>query len=152
MSARESRGSRTNRAGARNVVKVRVALPRINSGTLARSEEAREGLRRSSRTLPGAQKLRDGKPNEIGVGVIGLGFMGRTHIHAYAAAREAGYGCRLVAVCDRNAYRLGGKVDIRGNIHKGSGGLRLFVPVRRPWPLHVFERRRRFRSQDVSLL
>jgi predicted dehydrogenase len=112
----------------RDVVKVRVAVPRTKTGTLARSGDAREGLRRASRTLPAPHKLRDGKMPEIGVGVIGLGFMGRTHIHAYAAAREAGYGCRLVAVCDRHADRLGGKVDIRGNIHKGSGGLKLFDP------------------------
>src|SRR5205085_1017048 len=51
-----------------------------------------------------------------------------THIRAYAAAREAGYDCRLVAVCDRDAARLEGKVDIRGNIPRGASGIRLFDP------------------------
>jgi len=37
----------------------------------------------------------------IGVGIIGLGFMGRTHAAAYAAANEAGYPNRLVAVYDK---------------------------------------------------
>lgn len=36
----------------------------------------------------------------IGVGVIGLGFMGRTHLRAYEAAAKDGFPCRLVAVCD----------------------------------------------------
>ena len=43
----------------------------------------------------------------VGVGVIGLGFMGRTHIAAYDAAHVAGYDCKLVAVCDAQADRLG---------------------------------------------
>ena len=42
----------------------------------------------------------------IGIGVIGLGFMGRTHMDAYAAARVAGYACRLRAVADRNAAKV----------------------------------------------
>ncbi len=51
-----------------------------------------------------AQKA-GGKPEPVGIGVIGLGFMGRTHIEAYEAARRAGYNCRLVAVCDRDLKR-----------------------------------------------
>lgn len=43
----------------------------------------------------------------VGVGVIGLGFMGRIHAEAYGAARAAGYECNLVAVCDEQADRLG---------------------------------------------
>lgn len=47
------------------------------------------------------------KSATVGVGVIGLGFMGRTHLQAYGAARAAGYDCNLVAVCDEQAARLG---------------------------------------------
>lgn len=45
----------------------------------------------------------------IGVGVIGLGFMGRTHIAAYQGAVGAGHACELVAVCDQDASRLGAR-------------------------------------------
>jgi predicted dehydrogenase len=48
----------------------------------------------------------------IGVGVIGLGFMGRTHIGAYAAAS----GNRLVAVADASADRLSGRAEQAGNL------------------------------------
>ncbi len=45
-------------------------------------------------------------PRSIGVGVIGLGFMGRTHLAAFIAARKAGFDCRVVAVADQDAGRL----------------------------------------------
>ncbi|MCE2652607.1 MAG: Gfo/Idh/MocA family oxidoreductase [Planctomycetaceae bacterium] len=64
----------------------------------------------------------------IGIGVIGLGFMGRTHIGAYAAARAAGHDCRLVAVSDRDPARLTGEAGGGGNIATGSGE-RLFDPA-----------------------
>src|SRR4051794_40129969 len=52
----------------------------------------------------------------IRVGVIGLGFMGATHIAAYGAAKAAGYACELVAVCDRKASRRRGELwDVGGN-------------------------------------
>ncbi len=41
----------------------------------------------------------------IGVGVIGMGFMGWRHVEAFAAAERAGLPCRVVAVCDPNASR-----------------------------------------------
>lgn len=37
--------------------------------------------------------------------MIGLGFMGRIHIAAYQHARQAGYDCRVAAVCDRDPHR-----------------------------------------------
>ena len=52
-----------------------------------------------------------GQSQPVGVGVIGLGFMGRTHIAAYAAARLAGYDCRVVAVCDRDPKRRESMAD-----------------------------------------
>lgn len=52
----------------------------------------------------------------IRVGVIGLGFMGATHIAAYNAARQAGYLCDVVAVCDRKTPRRRGELwDVGGN-------------------------------------
>src|SRR5438045_944041 len=52
----------------------------------------------------------------VRVGVIGLGFMGATHIGAFNAAREAGYACEIVAVCDRKESRRRGELwDVGGN-------------------------------------
>ena len=49
----------------------------------------------------------------LNVGVIGLGFMGSTHLKAYARIPEA----RLAAVCDPKPRRLSGDLsDIQGNI------------------------------------
>ncbi|MGD9689305.1 MAG: Gfo/Idh/MocA family oxidoreductase [Phycisphaerales bacterium] len=42
----------------------------------------------------------------INVGVIGLGFMGRTHVAAVAQAARDGLPCRLAALCDRDPSRF----------------------------------------------
>ena len=61
--------------------------------------------------------MRPGEP--IGVGVVGLGFMGRTHVGAYRRAAEAGLANRLVAVCDASAERLTGRTgEQRGNLER----------------------------------
>jgi L-ribulose-5-phosphate 3-epimerase len=65
----------------------------------------------------------------IGVGVIGLGFMGRTHIGAYVAAAAAGYGCELVAVADPDRSRLSGDAPAGGNLG-GSAQAKLFDPAK----------------------
>lgn len=63
----------------------------------------------------------------IGVGVIGLGFMGRTHCAACATARRAGLPVRLAAVCDaRGAAARGGSV---GNLHAAGPQLELDADV-----------------------
>lgn len=64
----------------------------------------------------------------IGVGVVGLGFMGRTHVEAYAAAAEAGFSNRLVAVCDSDPQRRAGRSMQGGNVTQGSGAELLFDP------------------------
>jgi predicted dehydrogenase len=64
----------------------------------------------------------------IGVGVIGLGFMGRTHVAAYERARAEGVACRLVAVSDRDPERLTGCGEDSGNLDSGSADERLFDP------------------------
>ena len=66
---------------------------------------------------------------EIGVGVIGLGFMGRTHVAAYRAAHAAGFRNRLVAVCDSDPERRRGNVGNAGNIRTGAESERLFDPT-----------------------
>ena len=55
-------------------------------------------------------------PSTIGVGVIGLGFIGATHIRAFQAAECDGFPCRLVAVADRRAERLSGRADTSANL------------------------------------
>jgi len=55
---------------------------------------------------------------EIGVGVIGLGFMGRTHLAAYRDANTDGHACRVVGLCDAQIERFKGEPAARGNIEK----------------------------------
>lgn len=65
----------------------------------------------------------------IGIGVIGLGFMGQTHVRAYQSAAADGFGCRLVAVCDPEPDRRAGKTAAAGNIGRDGGeGKQLFDP------------------------
>ena len=66
---------------------------------------------------------------EICVGVIGLGFMGRTHVAAYQEAQAAGLPCRLVAVADPNADRRDGRGEGAGNIATGAQAERIFDPA-----------------------
>lgn len=66
---------------------------------------------------------------QVGVGIIGLGFMGATHFRAFQAAHAVGFQCRVIAVCDRSAERLTGRVDVMGNIDTGHSE-RLFDPTR----------------------
>jgi predicted dehydrogenase len=63
----------------------------------------------------------------IGVGVIGLGFIGRMHVQAYQDATSAGFPCRLLAVCDADQSRVGGQTAAAGNLG-GSAGRQLFDP------------------------
>ena len=65
---------------------------------------------------------------EIGVGVVGLGVMGKAHVSAYRAAREAGFPCRLVAVADRNPKKLAGDLDAVSNIKTDDASGLAFDP------------------------
>ncbi|MEW6071971.1 MAG: Gfo/Idh/MocA family oxidoreductase [Planctomycetota bacterium] len=65
---------------------------------------------------------------EIGVGVVGLGYMGRTHVTAYRDAAADGVRTRLVAVCDANPALAGGDTSARGNLDTGRHAARLFDP------------------------
>ncbi len=65
----------------------------------------------------------------IGVGVIGLGFMGRAHITAYRAAGAAGFANRLVAVSDKDTSLAGGEARPSGNLEAGERIERLFDPA-----------------------
>ena len=56
----------------------------------------------------------------IGVGVVGLGFMGRTHLAAWNAAARAGLPCRVVAVADGERARLDGRAQATGNLATGA--------------------------------
>src|SRR5688572_12010705 len=57
----------------------------------------------------------------INTAVIGLGFMGATHVAAYQSAARAGFPCRLVAVCDPQPARRQGRLgDVGGNLASGS--------------------------------
>lgn len=62
----------------------------------------------------------------IGVGIIGIGFMGCTHLAAYQRARADGVPCRVVAVSDRSAERLSGRAPASGNLDSGAAAEQLF--------------------------
>jgi predicted dehydrogenase len=64
----------------------------------------------------------------VRVGVCGLGFMGRTHLLAYAAARAAGFEVEVTAVADRNAHKRRGELEVGGNIETGGADGPLFDP------------------------
>lgn len=54
--------------------------------------------------------------NPVRIGVIGLGFMGATHVAAINSAAAAGFSCELGAVCDRKESRRRGELwDVGGN-------------------------------------
>lgn len=64
----------------------------------------------------------------INVGILGLGFMGTTHLKAYQAAAGAGFPCKIVAVCDATENRRKGIPDgIGGNMGEAIKD-RLFDP------------------------
>ncbi len=52
----------------------------------------------------------------IGVGIIGYGFMGRTHARAYQSAHRDGYPCRMLAVADTTVQALDQTQEAAGNI------------------------------------
>jgi predicted dehydrogenase len=66
----------------------------------------------------------------IGVGVIGLGFMGATHLRAYQAAAAESFPplCRVAAVSDQSAERRAGGAAAGGNIGDAKQEL-LFDPA-----------------------
>lgn len=69
------------------------------------------------------------KQRSVRVAVIGLGFMGRTHVGAFAAANAAGFANELVAVCDKSAERRAGRASREGNLQTSGAGEQLFDPA-----------------------
>ncbi|MCC5823913.1 MAG: Gfo/Idh/MocA family oxidoreductase [Phycisphaerales bacterium] len=65
----------------------------------------------------------------VGIGIIGMGFMGQTHTKAFTAAAAAGHPCVIRAVCDRDPGRRAGKAAAVGNIKSGAEAQQLFDPV-----------------------
>lgn len=65
----------------------------------------------------------------VGVGIIGLGFMGRTHLAAYQRAEADGSPCRITGVCDQNVERLSGRAGDGGNLDSGACREQLFDPA-----------------------
>jgi len=71
----------------------------------------------------------DASAPPLRAGVIGQGFMGRTHVLAYLAAERAGLPCRLVAVCDRDPEKRLGRAARSGNLDVSGGQDPLFDPA-----------------------
>jgi predicted dehydrogenase len=72
--------------------------------------------------------MSDTSSRPLGIGVIGLGFMGCTHVRCYQSAAAAGVACKLISVADRSAERLSGRAFVYGNIDTGSAE-QLFDPA-----------------------
>lgn len=60
-------------------------------------------------------------PSTIRVGIIGLGFMGRTHWAAYQSASKAGHACAIVAAADAMIEKIGAPAG--GNMNTGAAAL-----------------------------
>jgi len=88
--------------------------------------------------------------NPVRVGVIGLGFMGATHLRAYQAAAAAGFPCALAAVADTvESRRLGFLGDVGGNLEGAPAGERAFDPAH----VRVYERAEDLLSdRDIDLV
>ena len=65
----------------------------------------------------------------VNVGILGLGFMGQTHLGAYRAAHERGFKNRLAAICDADPQRRTGRSAAGGNIGEKEEGVDLFDPA-----------------------
>ena len=65
----------------------------------------------------------------LGVAVMGLGFMGRTHLEAYRSAAAAGFPNRLVAVCDPDRERRAGRLTSTGNLGANASAELAFDPA-----------------------
>ena len=72
--------------------------------------------------------MSESQNDAVGVAVLGLGFMGRTHIGAYRGANAAGYENELVAVCDSDADRRRGLPGGQGNLEGGAEPELMFDP------------------------
>jgi predicted dehydrogenase len=68
----------------------------------------------------------------VGVGIVGLGYMGRMHVAAYRAAALAGFPNRIVAFADRAPTRRAGRTS---GAARGGGGGRANLAVGGPDPL-----------------
>lgn len=60
------------------------------------------------------------QPEPVRVGIIGYGFMGRTHARAYQRARRDGYPCRLAAIADASLRSLDDADQSSGNLETGG--------------------------------
>lgn len=62
----------------------------------------------------------------LGIGIIGMGFMGQTHARAYLGAIAAGSNALLTSVCDRDTDRRSGIASDVGNMKSGEEPERIF--------------------------
>jgi predicted dehydrogenase len=64
--------------------------------------------------------------DQIGIGIIGMGFIGQTHARAFRDAARDGTPCAIHAVCDPNPDRRSGLASDGGNLASSSSDDRLF--------------------------
>lgn len=56
----------------------------------------------------------------LGIGIIGMGFIGQTHARAVLTASERGVSCALRGVCDLDADRRSGRCSAGGNLESAA--------------------------------
>lgn len=98
-------------------------LPRVSLVIEREAGESRvEDVRRARGLVCSlvADATDEPSPSPVGVGVLGLGFMGQRHVLAYNGAARDGLPCRLVGVCDPDPARLSGRATNTGNIAVGA--------------------------------
>lgn len=57
---------------------------------------------------------------QVRIGVVGFGFMGRTHARAYQAAARDGYACKLIAIADHSLSSFEEVDTSSGNLEVGE--------------------------------
>lgn len=72
--------------------------------------------------------MNSSSPAPIGIGVIGMGFMGRTHVRAYQRAIAQGQAAKLLALCDRSSERFDAKGRVLNPL-PGEDSAALFDPT-----------------------
>src|SRR5262249_14681176 len=96
-----------------------------------RGHRARAGARRAGAREDRRRPMNEsrGTAPRLRIGVVGLGFMGRTHLAAWRAADSSGRANEIAAVCDRAEVIAAGGRTGRGNLEAATSTAPLFDPA-----------------------
>ncbi|SFI98460.1 Predicted dehydrogenase [Paenibacillus sp. UNC496MF] len=86
----------------------------------------------------------------LNIGLIGLGFMGRTHLDNYLRLEKEGVPIRVTAICDIDPDKLEGRAT-GGNIDTSSGEAADFGRFRKYGSVEEMLREERLDAVDIAL-